>query len=99
MPSMDELIALVGEPLDGPAVRAFLEAQGLGQEKLHDRYQPERALSSKQQGYEVQYKKGRKGRPARIEVVFLYLTAKDEFSPFRGPLSAGLSPKDGRAEV
>jgi hypothetical protein len=96
---MDLLLALVGQPLDAPAVRAILDGEPLTAEPLADRYSPERTLSNKPAGYEIRYRKGRKGRPDRIEVVFLYLEPRDGYSAFQGELSSGLSPTDDRSAV
>lgn len=94
--SMDTLAALVGQPLDSPRVVAFFLTQpATASRRRQGRTDLKgiRSLSSKQDGYEVDHRKG------RIETVFLYLCERGDYSPFRGELIRGLSVQDSRQEV
>jgi hypothetical protein len=93
---MDTLAFLVGRGLDDPAVvEFFLTQPATAARRRQGRTDLKgiRSLSSKEDGYEVIHRKG------RIETIFLMLSARDGYSPFRGKLTGGLSVDDGRADV
>ena len=95
-PSMETLISLVGHRLDSREVVDFFLTQP---STAHRRRQGRidlagiRSLSSKGLGYEVTHRKG------RIETIFMYLSARDGYEPFRGRLIARLESADTRKEV
>ena len=97
MPSMSELIALIGQPLDAPAVATFRRSHALTRFKLDDPYETDRWLLSKEEGYSIQHSKGPAGR--RIVTIHLFTTPRDGYSAFQGELIQGLRPTDGRAQV
>jgi hypothetical protein len=93
---MDELTALVGQSLDAAAVRAFFLTQPATQKRRKAGrvdLSGIRDLSSKADGYEVIHRRG------RIVTIFLYLTERDGYHPFRGALTQGLRAPDSRAAV
>jgi hypothetical protein len=96
---MNKLAALVGRSLEDATVQAFLAKYGPKRRPLTDRYDPRRTLADKAAGYEISYRKGRRGTPDRVVTVFLYIEPRDGFGAFAGRLSGGLIPADGPAEV
>jgi hypothetical protein len=96
---MDELAALIGLPLDDQAVQVFLARYGPKRQRVGDPYDQQRTLADKAAGYEITYHKGRRGKPDRVVVVFLYVEPRNEYAAFAGQLSGGLAATDGPAEV
>jgi hypothetical protein len=94
--SMSVLASLVGRALDAPLVTEFFRTQpATARRRRQGRTDLNgiRSLSSKEYGYEVSHRKG------RIETIFLFLCARDGYSPFRGELIAGLTVDDSREDV
>lgn len=98
MPSMNELIGLIGQPLDAPVVAAFIRSHSLTQFKVDDPYDPERWLLTKQEGYSITHTKGQTGG-RRVVTIHLYLTPRDGYSAFQGELIQGILPTHGRAAI
>ncbi len=99
VPTMDELAALIGLPVEDPAVQTFLAEYGPERQPLTDRYAQERTFADRAAGYEITYYKGRRGKSDRVVTVFLYVQPRDGFAAFAGRLSGGLAAADGPAEV
>lgn len=92
--TMNQMAALIGRTTDEPEVVAFFMTQpATARRRKEGRTDLNglRSLDSRADGYEVAL------RRARIVTVFLYLRAKDGFSPFRGGLFADLVATDSRA--
>jgi hypothetical protein len=96
MTSLEELIALIGQPMDSLAVRSFLQARALERSKYEDDYEPERYLTSRADGYAIQHKKGKR---ARVECIWIYLEPAEGYTPFVGPLPRGLRAELSQLEV
>jgi hypothetical protein len=96
MVSMESLAALVGQPVDAPAVRALIAAERLQSSEDADLEEgvPVRAyLSNPSGGYEFSHTLG------RITTLFVYVRPAQEHAAFRGPLVHGLSARSTRADV
>jgi hypothetical protein len=98
MVSMRTLLDLLGQSIHSPQTRAFLDSLG-----LHEEVDPEDVelgldcllwLPRPADGYVL-----RASPAGRIDVVFLYLAALEEYRPFRGELIGGLTSSAGRAAV
>jgi hypothetical protein len=96
MTSMDELISLIGQTMDSPAVQAFLKDRSLSRSKPGDAYDPKRYLKSTAEGYSIRHRKGKRGK---IDYLWLHLEPPEGYLPFRGPLSRGLRADLGQDEV
>ena len=96
MLSMDDFVALIGQPMDSPVVKDFLQSRRLARSKSDDEYEPERYLTSLADGYDIRHKKGKR---ARVECIWIRLTPSEGFTPFSGPLSRGMMPDASRAEI
>jgi hypothetical protein len=98
MVSLRTLLDLLGQSIHSPETRTFFSSLG-----LHEESDPEDAelgldcllwLPRPTDGYLL-----RASPAGRIDVVFLYLAATEEYSPFRGELIGGLTSSAGRAAV
>jgi len=93
---MEVLASFVGQPLDSEHVIAFFMTQPTTARRRQQGRRDLsgiRSLSSKEDGYDVVHRKG------RIETIFLYLTARDGYTPFRGKLTGTLSSADSPEDV
>jgi hypothetical protein len=99
VPTMDELAALIGLPVDDPVVQAFLPEYAPVSQPMTDRYTKERTFADRTAGYEITYHKGRRGKPDRVVTAFLYVLPRDGFAAFAGRLSSELVPADGPGEA
>jgi hypothetical protein len=93
---MESLVALVGQPVDAPAVRALIESERLQSSTGPDSEEgePVRAyLSDPDGGYEFSHRLG------RINTLFVYVRPAQGNAAFRGALVHGLSARSTRADV
>jgi hypothetical protein len=99
MMTADSLVALIGQPVDGPLVQALIRSgrlrgssdpDGEGEGRRH-------YLSDPEAGYELTQVGG------RIVTAFIYVRpgvgVGHGFTPFGGPLPGGLPSESTRAEV
>lgn len=96
MTSMESLAALVGQPVDAPAVQALIASERLQSSTGPDSEEgiPGRAyLSQPGGGYEFSHALG------RINTLFVYVTPAHGNAAFRGTLVNGLSARSTRADV
>ncbi len=96
MPSMESLIALVGEPVDAPAVQALIASEQLlssTEEDLEEGEPVRSHLSSPTGGYLFSHTLG------RLDALFVHIKPKGEYAAFRGALSNGLTARSTRADV
>ena len=96
MPSMDSLIALVGQPVDAAAVQALIASEQLQastEEDLEEGEPVRSHLSSPTGGYLFSHTLG------RLNTLFVHVRPKGEYSAFRGALVHGLTPGWTRADV
>jgi hypothetical protein len=93
---MDSLAALVGQPVDAPAVRAMIASERLQSSTDADleEGEPVRShLSSRGAGYEFTHVLG------RITTLFVYVTPAAGTAAFKGKLIHGFSPRSTRTDV
>jgi hypothetical protein len=93
---MDSLVALVGQPIDAPAVRALVASERLqsSTEPDMEEGEPVRShLSSPAGGFEFTHTLG------RINTLFVYVRPAGGNAAFRGTLIHGLSARSTRADV
>jgi hypothetical protein len=91
---MDDLIALVGKSTRSPQVKSFLVSEALIPEDFDDFDNRKlKDWSSKAKGYVLHQKRG------RIEAIHIYVVRAEGYKAFTGPLTHGLTPGDGRAQI
>lgn len=96
MPTIEELIAVVGTPVDSVAVRLLIASDGLiaSAEPDLEEGEPQRAyLSAHSAGYQLMHC----GR--EILTAFVYVEAAEGFQTFSGPLLGGLPDHATRQAV
>src|SRR4051812_32751258 len=96
MPSMESLMALVGERVDAPAVQALILSQQLQSSTEDDLEEGEPVRShlfSPTGGYLFSHTLG------RLDTLFVHVKPKGEYAAFRGALSNGLTAGSTRADV
>jgi hypothetical protein len=96
MPSMESLIALVGEPVDTPAVQALIASEQLQSSTEEDLEEGEAVrshLSSPTGGYLFLRTLG------RLNTLFVHVRPKGEYAAFRGTLTHGLTARSTRTDV
>ena len=96
MATAEELVAVVGSPVDSAAVRALLVADGLAAsaDPNLEEGEPRRAyLSSPAAGYQFMHHSG------RVVTAFLYAEPAEGFVAFPNPLLGGLPRGATRAQV
>lgn len=99
VPTMDELAALIGLPVEDPVAHAFLTKYGPRRQPRTDRAAREGTFADAAAGYVITYYRGRRGTPDRVVTAFLYVEPRDGYAAFAGRLSGGLAPADGPTEV
>jgi hypothetical protein len=96
MATAEELLAVVGSPVDSDAVRALVAADGLAasaEPDLEEGEPPRAYLSNPAAGYQLMHHCG------RVATAFLYAEPAEGFLAFPGPLPGGLPRGATRAEV
>lgn len=96
MPSMESLVALVGQPVDTAAVQALIaseQLQSTTEEDLEEGEPVESHLSSPSGGYQFSHTLG------RLNTLFIHVKTKGEYAAFRGALTHGLTSRSTRADV
>ena len=96
MPSMESLIALVGQRVDAAAVQALVASEQLQSSTDEDleEGEPVRShLSSPTGGYLFSHTRG------RLNTLFVHVRPKGEYAAFRGALVHGLTPQSTRSAV
>lgn len=94
--SLSDLGALIGQTLDSPRVVEFFLTQPATARRRREGQtdlKGIRSLSSKELGYEVDFRKG------RIETIFVYVSAHHGYAAFQGELVAGLTIHDTPEDV
>jgi hypothetical protein len=96
-PTLDSLIALVGQPVDSAAVQALIHTARLQAsavpEEVHEGGERRCYLSSPEGGYELIHTNG------RVVTVFLHLRPGEGLDPFQGSLLGDLSAQSTRDSV
>jgi len=96
MATIDELMAVVGTPVDSDAVKLLIGSDRLvaSAEPDLEEGEPQRAfLSAQSAGYQFVHCRG------AVVTAFVYVIPADGFRPFSGPLPGGLSASATRQEV
>jgi hypothetical protein len=96
MPSMESLIALVGQRVDDTAVQALIASERLQsstEEDLEEGEPVRSHLSSPTGGYLFSHTLG------RLNTLFVHARPKGEYAAFRGELVHGLTPQSTRPDV
>jgi hypothetical protein len=96
MPSMESLMALVGEPVDAPGVQALIASERLlssTDEDLEEGVPVRSHLLSPSGGFEFSHTLG------RLNTLFIYVRPKGGNAAFRGALMHGLTARSTRTDV
>jgi hypothetical protein len=95
MATCEELIAIIGLPVDAPRVRALVAADGLTASEEPEGWSvPRRSyLSCQAAGYSLTHELG------RVTTAFLYAEPAEGFAPFAGPLPGGFPRGTTRRRV
>lgn len=96
MPSIESLIALVGERVDSPAVQALIVAEQLQsstEEDLDEGEAVQSHLSSPPGGFSFSHTLG------QLNTLFVHVKPKGEHAAFCGALPRGLTARSTRADV
>jgi hypothetical protein len=94
--TMDQALAVIGQPVDSEAVQALVMSAPLVESADLDLEEGEplrHSLMNHREGYELTHVQG------RITAAHLFLVATEGYAPFRGALVADLSPGSTRDEV
>jgi len=96
MPTLESLMSLVGKPVASADVQSLVAADGLiasPEPNLEEGELPRSYLSCPSSGYLLSHTEG------RVNTLFVFLVPTDEYQPFTGLLTAGLSASSTRANV
>ena len=96
MPTLESLMALVGQPVTAADVQSLVAADGLiasTEPDLEEGELPRSYLSCPASGYLLSHAGG------RVNTLFVFLVPTDEYQAFSAPLTAGLSSSSTRADV
>lgn len=96
MPSIESLIALVGESVDAPAVQALIVSEQLRsstEEDLEEGEPVRSHLSSTTGGFLFSHTFG------RINTLFVHVKPKGEYAAFGAALTRGLTARSTRTDV
>jgi len=96
MPTLESLMALVGQPVAAADVRSLIAADGLvasTEPDLDEGEVPRGYLSCPTGGYSLSHTKG------RVNTLFVYLVPTAEYQAFSAKLIASLSRSCSRADV
>jgi hypothetical protein len=96
MPTLESLMALVGQPTTAADVRSLVAADGLiasTEPDLQEGELPRSYLSCPAGGYLLSHTSG------RVNTLFVFLTPTDEYRAFSSQLTVGLSTSSTRADV
>ena len=96
MPSMESLIALVGQRVEVAAVQALIASEQLQsstEEDLEEGEPVRSHLSRPTGGYLFSHTLG------RLNTLFVHVRPKGEYAAFRGALVHGLTPQSTRSDV
>ncbi len=96
MPTLESLMAIIGQPVTAADVRSLVEAEGLiasTEPDLEEGELPRSYLSCPTGGYLLSHTAG------RVNTLFVFLVPTDEYRAFVAQLIAGLSCSSTRADV
>ena len=96
MPTLESLMALVGQPVTAADVQSLVAVDGLissTEPDLEEGELPRSYLSCPPGGYLLSHTGG------RVNTLFVFLVPTDEYRAFSAPLTANLSPSSTRGDV